>query len=101
MSPKLSPRTRIGACTVLVLTVALATAGCAAKTTATSTTTTPNPTTTTSSPNAQRAAAYVASSLKDGDHIEGKFGPDRAQTPDGAPRPAARQCPRADPGQAG
>ena len=82
MSPQLSPRARIGAGTVLVLTVALATAGCAAKTTATSTTTTPSPTTTTSSPNAQRAAAYVASSLKDGDHVEGKFGPDLGQTSD-------------------
>jgi hypothetical protein len=82
MSLMLSPRTRMGAGTMLALTVALVSAGCAAKTTPTSPPTTPSPTTSTSSPNAQRAAAYVASNLKDGDHVEGKFGADVGQTSD-------------------
>ena len=82
MSPQLSPRARIGAGTLLALTVALVSAGCAAKATPTSPPTTPSPTTSTSSPNAQRAAAYVASNLKDGDHVVGKFGPDLGQTSD-------------------
>jgi Prenyltransferase and squalene oxidase repeat len=82
MSPKLSPRTRIGAGTVLALIVALVSAGCAAKTTPASPTTTPSPTKPASSPNAQRAAAYVAGNLKDGDHVAGKFGADLGQTSD-------------------
>jgi len=82
MSPQQSQRPRISAATALALTAVIVTAGCAATTTPTSAPTTPLPTTSTPSPTAARAAAYVASHLKDGDHVEGKFGPDLGQTSD-------------------
>ncbi len=65
----------------MTVTLALLSAGCSADATPSSVTT-PSPTTTTSSPNAQHAAAYVVSALKDGDHVVGKFGPDLGQTAD-------------------
>ncbi|MEO8518456.1 MAG: prenyltransferase/squalene oxidase repeat-containing protein [Dermatophilaceae bacterium] len=82
MSQLQSQRARISAATALTLAVVLVTAGCAAKTTPTNASTTPLPTTSTPSPTAARAAAYVASHLKDGDHVEGKFGADLGQTAD-------------------
>ena len=82
MSPQHSPRARTSAGIALTLAVALVSSGCAAKTTPTSSPTTPSPTTSTSSPTAQRAAAYIVSQLKDGNHVEGKFGPDLGQTSD-------------------
>lgn len=81
MSPQLSPRARISAGIALTLAAALVSAGCAAQPTATSSPT-PGATTSTSSPAAQRAAAYVVGHLTDGNHVEGKFGPDLGQTSD-------------------
>ncbi len=83
MSPQLAPRARFRASAGMALTLALAlvSAGCSADP-APSSATTPSPTTSTSSPNAQQAAAYVVSQLKDGDHVVGKFGPDLGQTAD-------------------
>ncbi|HEY8823118.1 MAG TPA: prenyltransferase/squalene oxidase repeat-containing protein [Dermatophilaceae bacterium] len=82
MSPRPSPQARISAGIAVILAVALFSAGCAAQATPTSSPTTSSTTTPTMSPTAQRAAAYVASNLKDGDHVEGKFGPDLGQTSD-------------------
>lgn len=82
MSPLYSPRARLSAGTALALTVALVSAGCAAKSTPASSSQTPSPTTSTSSPAAQHAAVYVAGHLKEGDHVEGKFGADLGQTSD-------------------
>ena len=82
MSPLYSPRARLSAGTALALTVALVSAGCAAKSTPAGSPQTPSPTTSTSSPAAQHAAAYVAGHLKEGDHVEGKFGADLGQTSD-------------------
>lgn len=81
MSPQLTARGRLRAGIALSLATALVSAGCGSASTAT-TSPTPSPTTSTSSPTAQRAAAYVVSQLKDGDHVEGKFGPDLGQTSD-------------------
>jgi Prenyltransferase and squalene oxidase repeat len=82
MSPQLSPRNRIGAVTALTLAISLVSAGCGASSSPSSSPSTPSATTSTSSPAAQRAAAYVANNLKDGDHVEGKFGADLGQTSD-------------------
>jgi hypothetical protein len=82
MSPQLSPRARISAGIALTLATALVSAGCAAQPTATTSPTTPSATTSTSSPAEQRAVAYVVGHLKDGNHVEGKFGPDLGQTSD-------------------
>lgn len=81
MSPQLPPRARFSAGMALTVALALVSAGCAADPTPSSATT-PSPTISTSSPNAQHAAAYVVSQLKDGDHVVGKFGPDLGQTAD-------------------
>ena len=82
MSPQLSPRGRVSAGIAMTVAAALVSAGCAVQSTSTSSPTTAATTTATSSPTAQRAVAYVVSALKDGDHVEGEFGPDLGQTSD-------------------
>ena len=79
MAPSLSPRARISAGIALTLAAALALSACAGATAPPTATALP---TATSSPTAQRAAAYLVSQLKNGDHVEGKFGPDLGQTSD-------------------
>jgi hypothetical protein len=80
--PRLSRFTRVKTGIAVSLAAALACAGCAAQSTASSSPTTPAATASTSSANAQRAAAYLVSSLAGGDHVVGKFGPDLGQTSD-------------------
>jgi len=82
MSPQLSRPARISAGIALTVATALLSAGCAGNTTATTSPTTARASTPATSPTAQRAAVYVVSQLKNGDHVEGKFGPDLGQTSD-------------------
>ena len=81
MFAPLSPRSRLSAGIALTLAAALTLSACADANPASSPTS-PSPTTSTSSPTAQRAAAYLFSQLKTGDHVEGKYGPDLGQTSD-------------------
>ncbi|MEP7035223.1 MAG: prenyltransferase/squalene oxidase repeat-containing protein [Dermatophilaceae bacterium] len=82
MTLRPSPPARIGAVAALALAIALVSAGCTATPAAPPSSSTPKPTTSTISPTAAHAAAYVVGHLKDGDHVEGKFGADLGQTSD-------------------